>query len=146
MAPRRVRPCGGVSDFADVVSKVAGDYVKDRCLCFSLALGATSLALFTAHQTSRPDIAAQFRAASAERADIRHACLEATMINQNFSQQILKSSKTRKSFNLPNPFFDVEDDDGMEPASVAYRYRRFDLGDEAHLQGAVIHLDGVLGA
>ena len=59
--------------------------------------------------------------------------LEATMINQNFSQQILKSSKTRKSFNLPNPFFDVEDDDGMEPASVAYRYRRFDLGDDIQL-------------
>ena len=73
MAPRRVRPRGVVSDFADVVSKVAGDYVKDRRLCFSLALGATSLALFTAHQTSRPDIAAQFRAASAERAERRAA-------------------------------------------------------------------------
>ena len=41
MASRRVRPRGVVSDFADVVSKVAGDYVKDRRLCFSLALGAT---------------------------------------------------------------------------------------------------------
>jgi len=51
--------------------------------------------------------------------------LEATTINQNFSQQILKSAKTRKQFDLPNPFFDEEDEDGMEPASVAYRYRRF---------------------
>ena len=73
MAPRRVRPRGAVSDFAEVVSKVAGDYVKDRRLCFSLALGATSLALFTAHQTSRPDIKEQFRAASAERAERRAA-------------------------------------------------------------------------
>ena len=73
MAPRLVRPRGVVSDFAEVVSKVAGDYVKDRRLCFTLALGATSLALFTAHQTSRPDIAAQFHAASAERAERRAA-------------------------------------------------------------------------
>lgn len=55
--------------------------------------------------------------------------LEATTINQNFSQQILKTSKTRKQFDYPNPFFDEEDEDGMEPASVAYRYRRFTFGD-----------------
>mmetsp|Transcript_25657 Transcript_25657/g.37772 ORF Transcript_25657/g.37772 Transcript_25657/m.37772 type:complete len:569 (+) Transcript_25657:66-1772(+) len=58
--------------------------------------------------------------------------LEATSINQNFSQQILKSqnvSKTRKNFDLPNPFYDQDDAEGMEPASVAYRYRRFTLGD-----------------
>lgn len=58
--------------------------------------------------------------------------LEATMINQNFSQQILKSSK-RKEFEHRNPFYDDEDDDGMEPASVAYRYRRFDLGNDIQL-------------
>ena len=61
MAPR-----GLVRDFTDVVSKVAADYAKDRRLCWTLAVGATSLALFTHHQTSRPDIAAQFRVASAE--------------------------------------------------------------------------------
>jgi translation initiation factor 3 subunit D len=55
--------------------------------------------------------------------------LEATMINQNFTQQILRSSKFRTNFDLPNPFWDEEDNDGMEPASVAYRYRKFDLGD-----------------
>ena len=70
--------------------------------------------------------------------------LEATMINQNFSQQVLKApAKTtdpnappeakaeedskRKTFE-PNPFFE-EDEPGVEPASVAYRYRRFALGD-----------------
>lgn len=53
--------------------------------------------------------------------------LEATMINQNFSQQILKSVKTRKNLDLPNPFWDQMDNDGMEPASVAFRYRRFNF-------------------
>lgn len=55
--------------------------------------------------------------------------LEATTINQNFSQQVLKNAKTRKHFDYPNPFFDSDDADGMEPASVAYRYRRFTFGD-----------------
>lgn len=54
--------------------------------------------------------------------------LEATMINQNFSQQILKKSGTRKEMDLPNPFFDPDDaEQGMEPASVAFRYRKFAL-------------------
>lgn len=55
--------------------------------------------------------------------------LEATMINQNFTQQILRSSKYRTKFDYPNPFWDEDDNDGMEPASVAYRYRKFDLGE-----------------
>ncbi|CAB9513169.1 factor 3 subunit D [Seminavis robusta] len=58
--------------------------------------------------------------------------LEATMINQNFSQQILKKSG-RKEFGMPNPFFDEDDADGMEPASVAYRYRKFKLDDSSTL-------------
>jgi len=56
--------------------------------------------------------------------------LEATMINQNFSQQILRNAKYRTTFDHPNPFWDEEDCDGMEPASVAYRYRNFDLGED----------------
>ncbi|KAL3789338.1 hypothetical protein HJC23_006492 [Cyclotella cryptica] len=59
--------------------------------------------------------------------------LEATMINQNFTQQILRSTKYRTKFDLPNPFWDEEDNDGMEPASVGYRYRKFDLGDGIEL-------------
>jgi len=58
--------------------------------------------------------------------------LEATMINQNFSQQILKKSG-RKDMGLPNPFFDEDDAEGMEPASVAYRYRKFKLDDQSML-------------
>jgi translation initiation factor 3 subunit D len=30
--------------------------------------------------------------------------------------------------DLPNPFYDEDDNDGMEPASVACRYRKFNLG------------------
>lgn len=56
--------------------------------------------------------------------------LEATVINQNFSQQILKSKGGRKHMDLPNPFFDEDDADGMEPASVAFRYRKFPLDDK----------------
>jgi translation initiation factor 3 subunit D len=63
--------------------------------------------------------------------------LEATIIHQNFSQQILKSNKggsnVRQEMQLPNPFYDEEDNDGMEPASVAYRYRQFDLGEDVQL-------------
>lgn len=58
--------------------------------------------------------------------------LEATMINQNFSQQILKKSG-RKEMDLPNPFFDEDDADGMEPASTAFRYRKFALDEDTIL-------------
>lgn len=53
--------------------------------------------------------------------------LEATMINQNFSQQVLLEKGTRKTYE-PNPFFD-DDNSGIQPASAAYRYRKFTLGD-----------------
>jgi len=34
---------------------------------------------------------------------------------------------------LPNPFFDEDDADGMEPASVAFRYRKFPLDNNTIL-------------
>jgi translation initiation factor 3 subunit D len=57
--------------------------------------------------------------------------LEASSINQNFTQQILKpDGQERKTFDEPNPFYDEEESGGvMEPASVAYRYRKFSLGN-----------------
>ena len=58
--------------------------------------------------------------------------LEATMVNQNFSQQILKKSG-RKNMDLPNPFYDEDQSKGTEPASVAYRYRKFALDDKTTL-------------
>jgi len=60
--------------------------------------------------------------------------LEATMINQNFSQQILKKSG-RNQMDLPNPFFDPEEneDEKMEPSSTAFRYRKFKLDENTTL-------------
>lgn len=55
--------------------------------------------------------------------------LEATMINQSFSQQILKSG--RKKYE-ENPFFE-DAGDGLEPASIAYRYRKFSLGSDINI-------------
>lgn len=52
--------------------------------------------------------------------------LEATYINYNLSQQVLRMNEERHTFPDPNPF--IEGDDG-EIASVAYRYRKWDLGD-----------------
>ena len=46
--------------------------------------------------------------------------LEATFINQNFSQQCLKRGPDKKVFPNPNPF--VTDEDEGQVASVAYRY------------------------
>lgn len=57
--------------------------------------------------------------------------LEATMINQNFSQQVLQDpliENVRKIYE-PNPFYDADENtEVVEPASVAYRYRQFSLG------------------
>ncbi|GMH54094.1 hypothetical protein TL16_g05466, partial [Triparma laevis f. inornata] len=58
--------------------------------------------------------------------------LEATMINQNFSQQCLQP-KGRVEMEHPNPFFDEEEEEGMKPASVAYRYRKFSMGPDTDL-------------
>lgn len=50
--------------------------------------------------------------------------LEATMINQNLSQQVMKASGPKKALDAPNPFANDE----AAPATYAYRYRKFDLG------------------
>eukprot|EP00598_Pedospumella_elongata_P000025 CAMPEP_0185016672 /NCGR_PEP_ID=MMETSP1098-20130426/100494_1 /TAXON_ID=89044 /ORGANISM="Spumella elongata, Strain CCAP 955/1" /LENGTH=563 /DNA_ID=CAMNT_0027545891 /DNA_START=52 /DNA_END=1743 /DNA_ORIENTATION=- len=70
--------------------------------------------------------------ASEEFDEINHPdklSVEATMINQNFSQQVLMDNVdgVRKSYE-PNPFAE-ELEAGMEAASVAYKYRLFTLGN-----------------
>jgi translation initiation factor 3 subunit D len=92
---------------------------------------ASQFDYLTVHETSNaPPAPARDNSNEAELVNSpERLSLEATMINQNFTQQILRSSKYRTKFDLPNPFWDEEDNDGMEPASVAYRYRRFDLGE-----------------
>ena len=57
----------------------------------------------------------------------RNLALEATFVNHNFSQQVLKSDGERFKFDMDNPFVDAEEEG--EVASVAYRYRRWDLGN-----------------
>ncbi|KAG8086439.1 hypothetical protein GUJ93_ZPchr0010g8163 [Zizania palustris] len=52
--------------------------------------------------------------------------VEATYINQNFSQQVLLRDGEKVTFDEPNPFAS----DGEEAASVGYRYRRWKLDDE----------------
>eukprot|EP00948_MAST-09A_sp_MAST-9A-sp1_P002804 g2804.t1 len=65
--------------------------------------------------------------------------MEATMINQNFSQQILRRKEKKadavvKEFDNGNPFFDEDDvEEGMEPAAVCYRYRQWELGNDIKL-------------
>ena len=64
--------------------------------------------------------------------------VEATRINQNFSQQVLLKGEgdNRKHFGRKNPFVDDSDSDEEEeeePASIAYRYRKWVVDDEITL-------------
>lgn len=61
----------------------------------------------------------------------RHLALEATYINFNFSQQVLKMGEQKYEFPDPNPF--VDKDETSEVSSVAYRYRKWKLGDDVTL-------------
>ena len=58
--------------------------------------------------------------ASEDTEEINHPeklSLEATAINQNFSQQILKESPDTRTFE-PHPFFVAEEDDDGVPAQL----------------------------
>ena len=66
----------------------------------------------------------------------RNLALEATFVNHNFSQQVLRAgggdmAGERHKFDEDNPFVDA-DEDG-EVASVAYRYRMWNLGNDLNL-------------
>ncbi|KAJ8600580.1 hypothetical protein CTAYLR_008165 [Chrysophaeum taylorii] len=67
--------------------------------------------------------------------------LEATMINQNFSQQILRTDIPREKLDLPNPFASEHQHDGVEakPAAIAYRYRKFSLGEHTIVARTELH-------
>lgn len=60
----------------------------------------------------------------------RNLSMEATFINHNFTQQVLKHNEEKYQFPNKNPFVS---DDEMAIASVAYRYRKFDLGDSVEM-------------
>jgi len=59
----------------------------------------------------------------------RNLALEATFVNHNFSQQVLKGGPDSEKFKFSeeNPF---DQDEEGEVASVAYRYRKWDLGND----------------
>jgi translation initiation factor 3 subunit D len=55
--------------------------------------------------------------------------IECSQINQNFSQQVLSQTKAAEAMPNPHPFHDPEEaEEGHTPASVCYRYRKFDMG------------------
>lgn len=72
----------------------------------------------------------------------RHLALEATYINFNFSQQVLKMGESKYEFPNSNPF--VDKDETSEVSSVAYRYRKWKLGDDVTLVVRCEH-DAVIG-
>ncbi|ESO01694.1 hypothetical protein HELRODRAFT_185703 [Helobdella robusta] len=61
----------------------------------------------------------------------KNLALEATYINHNFSQQVLKMGDERHDFGEANPFARPEEQ--SEIASVGYRYRKWDLGNGIEL-------------
>lgn len=60
----------------------------------------------------------------------RNLAIEATFINHNFSQQVLKTgpNESKHKFEEPNPF--ITEDEDIEVASVGYRYKKWDLGGD----------------
>jgi translation initiation factor 3 subunit D len=61
----------------------------------------------------------------------KNLALEATFVNHNFSQQVLKIGEDRYDMPNPNPF--AQEEETGEIASVAYRYRKWDLGNGIEL-------------
>ncbi|XP_046863496.1 eukaryotic translation initiation factor 3 subunit D-like [Xenia sp. Carnegie-2017] len=59
--------------------------------------------------------------------------LEATFINQNFSQQVLKRSEEKEKFDKPNPFIAEDNEEEEKVASVGYRYRKWNLGNDIEI-------------
>lgn len=55
--------------------------------------------------------------------------LEATMINQNFSQQVLEAEEEKFETFGENPFYDPGEEPSMKPATICYRYRQWRVGD-----------------
>lgn len=61
----------------------------------------------------------------------RNLALEATFINHNFTQQVLKPSEEKFDFGNVNPFASEEEIDRV--ASVGYKYRKWNLGNDIEL-------------
>lgn len=74
---------------------------------------------------------------------VQHLSLEATIANQNFSQQVLIRNGEKYKFEEPNPFASADEDE--ELASAAYRYRKWRLNEEGEVDILVrCELDGAI--
>ncbi|KAH8359551.1 hypothetical protein KR093_007416 [Drosophila rubida] len=73
----------------------------------------------------------------------RNLAIEATFINHNFSQQVLKTGdqEAKYKFEETNPF--ISEDEDIQVASVGYRYKKWELGSDIVLVARCEH-DGVL--
>ncbi|KAK9817128.1 hypothetical protein WJX72_009970 [[Myrmecia] bisecta] len=71
---------------------------------------------------------------------VQQLSVEATAINQNFSQQVLLSEGEKHQCGEPNPFSGEANE---ELAAVAYRYRKFSIADDIDLV-VRCELDGVM--
>merc|ERR1712213_226816 len=80
----------------------------------------------------------------------RNLALEATFINHNYSQQVLKADGEKHKFPEDNPFNEDSNDSGDSDgekgeteknsvASVGYRYRKWDLGNNLKLVARCEH-------
>jgi len=67
----------------------------------------------------------------------RNLSLEATFINHNLSQQVLKSDGNKHKFEHENPFLDEDEEEEVAP--VGYRYRKWSLGNDIHLVARTEH-------
>lgn len=67
----------------------------------------------------------------------RNLALEATFINHNFSQQVLKMGQEKYEFDKPNPF--VQEDEEGDIASVIYKYKKWNLGKDIELVARTEH-------
>jgi len=81
----------------------------------------------------------------------RNLALEATFINHNFSQQVLKADVEKYKFPEENPFAEADDSEEESTensktrvASVGYKYRKWDLGNNIRLIARTEH-DAVVG-
>lgn len=102
---------------------------KLRIKIFFLTYGCLFLDLLTVSETAAEPPQEEGSSLNSP----RNLALEATFINHNFSQQVLKANKDEKhSFEEDNPFA-VEEEEGEKIASVGYRYRKWDLGSDVKL-------------
>ena len=64
---------------------------------------------------------------------LRHLIIEATFIIHNFSQQVLKTGEKALKYKDDDPYPFMTEGEGGKLASVACRYRKWDLGGSSVL-------------